>query len=121
MSKTIRKIGLEGVKFTAAIGYFEEERIFKNNFLVDIFVSFEDKNSVNDDLKNTINYVSLYEICAASFEKESHLIETVAQEILENIKNKFPILEHINIKIKKLNPPIKAQIQNSFVELDYSK
>ncbi|OAQ40667.1 hypothetical protein A5893_06925 [Pedobacter psychrophilus] len=121
MGKTIRKIGLEGVKFNAAIGYFKEERIFKNNFLVDVFVSFEDKASIDDDLKNTINYVSLYEICALSFEKETNLIETVAQEILENIKNKFPVLEQINIKIKKLNPPIKAQIQNSFVELNYFK
>ena len=121
MGKTIRKIGLEGVKFNAAIGYFKEERIFRNNFLVDVFVSFEDNDSVDDDLKNTINYVSLYEICAASFGKESHLIETVAQEILENINIKFSIVEHIGIKIKKLNPPIKAQIQHSFVELHYSK
>jgi len=121
MGKTIRKIGLEGVKFNAAIGYFQEERLFRNNFLVDVFVSFEDTDSVKDDLKNTINYVSLYEICASSFERESQLLETVAQEILGKIKSKFPVLEHINIKIKKLNPPIKAQIENSFVELDYSK
>ncbi|MBC7654705.1 MAG: dihydroneopterin aldolase [Oligoflexus sp.] len=120
MGKTIRKIGLEGVKFNAAIGYYEEERIFRNNFIVDVYASFEDNDSVGDDLKNTINYVSLYEICAASFGKESHLIETVAQEILENIKIRFPIIEHINIQIKKLNPPRQAQIQNYFVELDYS-
>ncbi|MBK0381909.1 dihydroneopterin aldolase [Pedobacter sp. SD-b] len=121
MGKTIRKVGLEGVKFNAAIGFYEEERIFKNNFLVDVSVAFEDDDLVKDDLKNTVNYVSLFDICNQSFSKEAQLIETVAQEILQNIKQEFTFVDHINIKIKKLDPPVKAQIQNSFVALDYTK
>ena len=31
-SVTLTKVGLEGVKFNAPIGFFAEERLLKNNF-----------------------------------------------------------------------------------------
>ena len=117
---TTTKVGLEGVKFNAPIGFFAEERLLKNNFIVDVFVCFS-TSEINDDLAQTINYVTLYQICEENFQQENKLIETVAQQILYQIKSQFAGLEQINIKIKKLNPPIKAQIKHSFVELNYIK
>jgi dihydroneopterin aldolase len=119
-SVTLTKVGLEGVKFNAPVGFFAEERLLKNNFLVDVFVSFN-SSEIGDELSNTINYVSLYQICEENFRQEHQLIETVAQQILNQIKKQFPDLKQIYIKIKKLNPPIKAEIQHSFVVLEYIK
>ena len=122
MSKTMCKVGLAGVKFNAAIGYFPEERILKNNFLVDLQVLFnqaEDQDT--DDLSQTVNYTSLYDICATEFKQETLLIETVAQAILNAVKRDFPLVSEIAICIKKLNPPIKAEIAYSFIELNYKK
>jgi dihydroneopterin aldolase len=34
---------------------------------------------------------------------------------------KYPFLKEVHIKINKLNPPINAEIKNSFIELNYSK
>lgn len=116
------KVGLAGVKFNAAIGYFPEERILKNNFLVDLQVLFnqaEDQDT--DDLSQTVNYTSLYDICATEFKQETLLIETVAQAILNAVKRDFPLVSEITICIKKLNPPIKAEIAYSFIELNYKK
>ena len=122
MGKTTRKVGLEGVKFNAAIGFFEEERTFKNNFLVDVDVLFTQMdNSQTEDLSQTIDYSLLYEICKQEFAKESLLIETVAQQILDKIINDFSFVEEAHVKIKKLNPPLKAQIEQSFIELNYYK
>lgn len=122
MSKLTRRIGLEGVKFNAAVGYYPEERIFRNNFLVDVLVAFEQAEDSNtEDLSQTVNYAHLYAICAKTFEKEALLIETLAQIILNNIKNDFTFVEEIMVRIKKLNPPLKAEIQYSFIELNYKK
>ncbi|TKB97692.1 dihydroneopterin aldolase [Pedobacter cryophilus] len=122
MSKITRRIGLEGVKFNAAVGYYAEERIFKNNFLVDVQVAFEQAEGSNtEDLSTTVNYALLYDICAKAFENEALLIETLAQTILENIKSDFTFVDEIMVRIKKLNPPLKAQIQYSFIELNYKK
>jgi dihydroneopterin aldolase len=122
MSKTICKVGLNGVKFNAAIGYYAEERLFKNNFSVDVCVAFEQSPSTNtEDINQTVNYSLLYDICAQIFKQETLLIETVAQAILNTIKDDFPFVDEITICIKKLNPPLKAQISNSFIELNYKK
>ena len=122
MGKTTRRVGLEGIKFNAAIGYFEEERIYKNNFLVDVSVLFiQNDVSQTEDLSQTVDYGLLYEICLEEFAKESLLIETVAQQILGKILNDFSFVEEAFVKIKKLNPPLNAQIQHSFIELNYQK
>ena len=122
MGKITRKVGLEGVKFNAAIGFFEEERIFKNNFLVDVDVLFTQMdNTQTEDLSQTIDYSLLYDICEQEFAKESLLIETVAQQILDKIISDFSFVEEAYIKIRKLNPPLEAQIQYSFIELNYQK
>jgi dihydroneopterin aldolase len=117
---TVTKVGLSGVKFNAPIGFFAEERLLKNNFIVDVFVCFH-AAEINDELAQTINYVTLYQICEDNFKQENKLIETLAQQILNQIINQFADLQQINIKIKKLNPPIKAEIQYSFVELNYNR
>ena len=122
MGKITRRVGLEGVKFNAAIGFFEEERIFKNNFLVDVDVLFTQMdNTQTEDLSQTIDYSLLYDICEQEFAKESLLIETVAQQILNKIISDFSFVEEVHVKIRKLNPPLKAQIQHSFIELNYQK
>lgn len=122
MSNTICKVGLSGVKFNAAIGYYEQERQFKNNFLVDLWVSFPQNNHhLEDNLSKTLDYASLYIICENAFKKESLLIETLAQEILNQINQSFNFVSEINISIKKLNPPLQAEIAFSFVELNYKK
>ena len=122
MGKIRRRVGLEGVKFNAAIGFFEEERIFKNNFLVDVDVLFTQMdNTQTEDLSQTIDYSLLYDICEQEFAKESLLIETVAQQILNKIISDFSFVEEVRVKIRKLNPPLKAQIQHSFIELNYQK
>ena len=116
------KVGLAGVKFNAAIGYFPEERILKNHFLVDLQVLFNQADDMDtDDLSQTVNYTSLYDICATAFKQETLLIETVAQAILNAVKRDFPLVAEITICIKKLNPPIKAEIAYSFIELNYKK
>lgn len=123
MAKIKRQVGLEGIRFVSPIGFFEEERILKNEFLVNISVTFEidDLHNNNDDLGNTVDYSQLYAICEYYFKKEYKLIESVAHEILNNIKANYPFIDIIHLRINKLNPPIKAEIRNSFVELSYSK
>jgi len=122
MSKIIRTVGLEGVKFKAKIGVFPEEKILGNLFLVDFEVAFKTSKQVEtENLLETINYADLYDILAIEFKKSCDLIETVAQTILDNTLAKFPNLRSIKIKIKKLNPPINAEIKNAFVALNYHK
>ncbi len=117
-----RKVGLEGVRFVSPIGFFPEEQILKNEFLVNISVSFTvESPDDTDNLKNTVDYTELYEICHFHFRQEFKLIETVAHAILNQMIAQYPFLKEIYIRINKLNPPISAEIKSSFIELNYNK
>ena len=122
MAQILRKIGLEDIVFSAAIGLYEEERIIKNKFITNVWVEIEvSESEYNDELENTINYVSLYDICKQAFSKERKLIEPVAHEILSDILKEFSFVIAAFVKIEKLNPPIQAEIAKSFIELNYKK
>ncbi|HET8828268.1 MAG TPA: dihydroneopterin aldolase [Pelobium sp.] len=122
MSETLATVGLNGVKFNAAIGWYPEERVFKNNFIVDLSVSFvAEKAFTDDNLTQSIDYMQLHEICKEVFEEEAKLLEFVAQKIIDKITEQFSTLREVTLCIKKLNPPVKAQIESSFVQLSYKK
>ena len=122
MAQILRKIGLEDIVFLAAIGLYEEERIIKNKFITNVWVEMEvSESEYSDELKNTVNYVRLYDICKQAFSKERKLIEPVAHEILSDILKEFSFINTAFVKIEKLNPPIQAEIAKSFIELNYKK
>lgn len=123
MGITKRQVGLEGIRFVSPIGFFEEERILKNEFIVNISVSFDidNNNKGYDELENTVDYSQLYSICESYFKQEFKLIESVAHEIINEIQIRYTFVDSIQIRINKLNPPIKAEIRNSFIELNYFK
>ncbi len=122
MSEILATIGLNGAKFNSPIGWYSEERVFKNNFIVDLNVSFKPTQSFNDDnLEASVDYMLLHQICEEVFKKECKLIETVAQNIINQVIEKIPLVQEVTIQIKKLNPPVKAQIDSSFVQLTFKK
>lgn len=122
MSKTLAIVGLNGAKFNAAIGWYPEERILKNNFVVDLSVSFNAVRPFTDEnLDASVDYMLLHQICDDVFKKEGKLIETAAQNIIDQIIEKVDVVQEVSITIKKLNPPVKAQIESSFVHLNYKK
>lgn len=122
MSEILATVGLNGAKFNASIGWYNEERIFKNNFIVDLSVNFTaDKPFSDNNLEQSIDYMALHEICKQVFAEEAKLIESVAQTILDKIVDKFAVVKEVVVKIEKLNPPVKAQIESSFVQLSYKK
>ena len=110
------KVSLQGAEFFARHGYYKEEQILGNYFVVNIDACFKPgAASVNDDLNNTLNYEQLYEIAKASMTVPKQLLETVAQGIADEIIVKFPYLVTLQVEVKKLNPPLKGKVGASSI------
>jgi len=110
------KVSLHGAEFFARHGYYKEEQILGNYFVVNIEASFNPILIViNDDLNNTLNYERLYEIAKASMAVSKQLLETVAQGIADDIMVQFPYLIALQVEVKKLNPPLKGKVDASGV------
>jgi dihydroneopterin aldolase len=115
------KVGLHGAEFFARHGYYNEEQVLGNYFIVDIEASFEPQNaSINDDLGNTLNYERLYQIAAEQMEHPQKLLETVAQTIVDHAMHSFPYITNLQVTVKKLNPPLKGKVAASSVTLNFN-
>jgi dihydroneopterin aldolase len=115
-------IALHDAEFFAWHGFYPEEQLLGNRFMVDIEVGFTPVADLSeDDIGHTINYEQLYTIAYEEMKITRKLIETVAQAIIDEVKTQFPFVEHIHIAIKKLNPALKGKVAYSSVVINYAK
>ena len=121
MGTISQKVSLEGVRIFAFHGFYPEEQVLGTEFILDIDASLDVFDNGKDDLANTVNYVRLFEIASEEMKITRKLIETVAHSILERIRHEFLAVQFIRVSIRKLNPPMGAEVRNSAIELIFKR
>ncbi len=112
-------ISIEGMEFFAYHGCFAEEQIIGTKFKIDLFLEVNtSKAEISDDLHDTVNYQTVYELIKAEMKIKSKLLESVGKRILDKIKLTFPEVEKSKIKIRKLNPPLGGKMEFVSIELE---
>lgn len=112
-------IELEAMRFYAYHGVVPQERKVGNDYLVSLRLTAPLGKAVeSDDLEDTINYATVYEVVKGEMETPSQLLEHVAGRILIALKDRFPQLEEVNLKVSKLNPPFGGDIYSASVVLN---
>lgn len=111
-------IALEGLEFHAFHGVYPHERESGNWFEVDIAVETDFSAAVrHDDLSGTVNYETLYALVKAEMEKPSKLLETVAEQIIQNVLRELPVVLQVELSIAKINPPIGGKCKKAIVRI----
>ena len=116
----MQKVRLEGVRFFSYHGFYPEEQVLGTEFILDIETELEVFNSGRDDISNTVNYERLFQIASQEMKIPRKLLETVAYSILEQIRHEFLTIKSIRVAIRKMNPPLGAEVRNSSIELNFS-
>jgi dihydroneopterin aldolase len=111
-------IHLNNLKFFAFHGLHEEEGILGTDFEVSVSISFNTSVKVLH-LKDSIDYVSAYQIIKKIFDIPEKLLETLAQTIVDALYDFDKRITIINISIEKINPPISNFVGR--VGVSYSK
>ena len=114
------KIIVKGIKLYAYHGCTDEEQKIGNHYLVDVTVSANlDDASRSDKLKDTVDYVGIYELGKEEMAIKSRLLEHVAQRIIKRFFQKHEHNSyHLIVKVTKLNPPINGIVESVSVELE---
>lgn len=110
-------IALEQLKFRAFHGYYPEERIIGNDFVLDVYVTIADTIPV-DGLSDTVNYQDIFTIVKAVMAVPQLLLEQVVAGISHTIKERYPRVKKTVVTLRKMNPPMGAEIRNSMVSLE---
>lgn len=112
-------IQLEDMEFYAKHGCYREEQLVGNTFLVLIKIQVNLQNAaLSDELKDTINYHTIYELTKEEMNKTSRLLEHVAARIISRIKTEFEQIEKIQVKVSKNNPPFDGKVKCVSVEME---
>jgi dihydroneopterin aldolase len=112
-------IAIEGLQFYSHHGYYKEEQVLGGKYTVDIYMQLNiDEAAATDDLKKTVNYEEVYQLTKTEMEVHAKLIEHVCQRILLKIKNKYPDLERVKVRVSKHTPPLKGSVERVYVELE---
>lgn len=114
-----QEVALRKVRFFSPIGYYKEERMLGNEFLVDVFVSFPFQNPDTEDLGNTVNYEELFQLLQEVMGKERKLLESAAEEVLSGIQARYAFVEEAHVSICKTTPPFGQDQVQTVVSLHY--
>jgi len=112
-------ISIEGMEFFAYHGCFKEEQIIGTKFNVDLYLETDtSKAEKSDNLYDTVNYLSVYQVVKDEMNTKSKLLEHVGRRIISRVKKDFPSIKYAKIKIKKLNPPLGGKMDFVALELE---
>ena len=112
-------IQLAGMRFYAFHGCFEEEQKIGTHFIVDVTLTYDAEAAIdNDDVEKSVNYLLVYRTIQKVMNEPRHLIETVADHIVREIKSDFPQVQHVTVKLCKLNPPLDGKTEYVAVQME---
>jgi len=122
LSKQIIKMGIikvENIRVYAHHGCLKEETVIGSNYRVDVAVSANlDKSSKTDDLKDTVDYVTLNSIVVDEMGFPCKLLETVARRMIARFFNECAEVDWASVSVSKLNPPIGGDVEKVTVMLE---
>ena len=113
------RINLKGIKGFGYHGVFEDEAKNGQDFFVDLEISLDlSRASSTDDLKDTIDYVSLASLVVDEISGDRvQLIERLAGRIADRIKSGHPQIIKISVTVHKPMAPVSAQVSDISVTI----
>lgn len=115
-------IRIEGMKFYAYHGCFAEEQAIGTHFKVDVALTVDtQKAQQSDNIEDTVNYLSVYQVIKREMMIPSHLLEHVADRIGAAVLNEFADVQSMAIKVSKMNPPLGGQMDCVSVEISKTR
>lgn len=127
-------IALEGMRFYAYHGFYEEELILGNDFILDVYINAdtelaafadelyadpailkEEEPEEGKEKPTTVNYETVFLICQAEMRKPTKLLEAIVERITDRIMEHFDNAEGVAVRLKKLNPPLTGRVAAAWV------
>jgi dihydroneopterin aldolase len=113
-------VALKGVEVFGRIGVTADERLVGRKFLVDVEIRVPLKAaSQSDALEDVLNYEILAKAIYHQLEAEFRLLEAAARAIGEEALEKIPGIAEMKIRMHKLSPLMKGNIESAIVEWCY--
>lgn len=112
-------IELKDIRIFSHHGVIPQERVVGAVFIISVSIGYDlSKAMITDDLGDTLNYASVYELIKKEMDIPSNLLEHVARRIERALKSTFPDICSLHLTLSKENPPMGANCNEVGVRLD---
>ncbi|NDA39784.1 MAG: dihydroneopterin aldolase [Actinobacteria bacterium] len=104
------KITIKGIKALGKHGVLEHEKLVEQEFVVDVTLGIDlDKAIKRDELKETVNYDEVAKLIHKVITGPTfNLIEALAGKIVNEILEKFDLVEKVKVTVHKPKAPISV-------------
>ena len=111
-------ISIEGIRVYAYHGHLPEEEVLGGHFKVSVWVTANTEEVVKtDDLKHTVDYVTVIDIVKKQMAISSKMIECPAERIVEEVLSLSKV-KKVKVEVEKIQPPIDATFDKISVILE---
>ena len=115
-------IAVEGMTCYAYHGYYAQEQIVGGRYTIDVYITLNNTQAAyTDNLNHTVNYEQILAICQQQMQTPKRLVETVAQQVLDEISGLSPQINHTKVRITKHHPPMNNLVEKIFIEIEKKK
>ena len=105
------EIVLENIKIYAFHGCMKEETRIGSDYIINLKVKADLQDAaISDQLEDTVNYIDLLKIVNEEMAINSKLLEHVAERIVSRILRTMKMVNNVQVKVAKQNPPINGNI-----------
>ena len=114
------KIIIDSLKIFAYHGVNPEETVMGQWFVLDIEALADLTDAcANDNIDDTVSYAAIVKTVRRTMtEKNCKLLEHAAQRTADAILSEYPLIQHIKIRLRKPDAPIKADFGYVAVEIE---
>jgi len=112
-------VALEEMHFYAFHGFYEQERKMGNDFYLTVECQVDTFDSADDEIQDTINYEDLYRVCSRQMDDTQLLLETVAANILDVIRQTWSSVSAAKVILKKATPQLGGRVKYSTITLEF--
>lgn len=108
-------IRLNGLEFYAFHGWYQEENLIGNKYIVDIHIKVEDSQIKQNDLNSTVNYEQVFNIVKNRMNIKYKLLEDFVKDVYADVVQAYPFVHFVEVSITKPKVPIDQIIGASQV------
>ena len=110
------------IKTKARHGVAPQETVVGANFTIDLKLKTNFIHAAQTDrLEGTVSYADVHTAVKEVMKTPSRLLEHVCERIAERLFHDFPVIEEIDIRLYKENPPMGADCQKVGVAVHYDR
>ena len=115
-------IKVENIRVYAYHGCLSEETTIGSDYRVDVGVEVDlEKSSITDNLRDTVDYVTLNAIVVEEMGVPTKLLEAVAKRIINKVFENCVTVASVSVSVSKINPPIGGDVEKVTVILNESR